>query len=150
MWEKLQVACLLALFFWITPGCSDDTESTLSKESAPTEKTVSDTQGAAALKTDATSGENGEESSSADKKETVEELAVPEEEEGLQPAPRIKGRVALVNGKEINKAKFYAELDKAAKHGAKIPPERVARIRANILNRMIEFLLEMENFFAWK
>ena len=46
--------------------------------------------------------------------------------------------MATVNGRDIDSNLFYKEFDKAAKHGAKIPPERVERIRSNILNRLIE------------
>jgi len=121
-------------------ACSDDTSATLSKESAPTEENVADGKVAEAAQGDAAStGEASNSEESASKAESnVKEPAQVEEVEGLQPSARIEGPVALVNGKEIDKSRFYAELDKAAKHGAKIPPERVARIRANILNRMIE------------
>lgn len=115
-------------------SCSDESGSTLSKESAPTEESDKDGKSASGdVKSEAESEETGaSETAKAEKAETEEEV------DPLTPTPRIAGPVALVNGKEIDKNAFYAELDKAAKHGAKIPPERVSRIRNNILNRMIE------------
>lgn len=137
---KLQVVCVIALSAWMISGCSDDTSATLSKESAPTEGNLSDGKTAEEAQGDAASTDEASSPTEAPKKDEAktEDPAEADEVEGLQPASRIEGPVALVNGKEIDKTRFYAELDKAAKHGAKIPPERVARIRANILNRMIE------------
>ena len=136
MWNKVRLFCLVTFSLWMSAGCSDDTSSTLSKESAPTEENVVDAK-AVEAQSDVSSDESKTADESADNSDKQKQQEKPEAE-ALQPAPRIEGPVALINGREINKTKFYEELDKAAKHGAKIPPERVARIRANILNRMIE------------
>jgi peptidyl-prolyl cis-trans isomerase C len=62
--------------------------------------------------------------------------------EGTAPAAtqekRITGPVALVNGKPIESALYYAEVDKIMKRSAKIPPERLNRIKDNILKRLVE------------
>lgn len=52
--------------------------------------------------------------------------------------PRITGPVALVNDKPIDSVLYYEELDKILKRSAKIPPERLARIKENILKRLVE------------
>jgi len=52
--------------------------------------------------------------------------------------PRITGPVALVNDRPIDSALYYEELDKILKRSAKIPPERLARIKENILKRLVE------------
>lgn len=59
--------------------------------------------------------------------------AAPEPEE-----KRITGPVALVNGQAIDSALYYEEVDKIKKRSAKIPPERMNRIKDNILKRLIE------------
>ena len=51
---------------------------------------------------------------------------------------RITGPVALVNGQPIPSALYYAEVDKIMKRSAKIPPERLNRIKDNILKRLVE------------
>ncbi len=55
-----------------------------------------------------------------------------------EPAKRIEGNVATVNEVPIEAKAFYAELDKITSRGAKIPPERLARIEQNILKRLVE------------
>ena len=59
---------------------------------------------------------------------------------GTPPMPekRVSGPVALVNGLAIDSTKYYAEVDKIAKRSSKIPPERMNRIKENILKRLIE------------
>ena len=56
------------------------------------------------------------------------------------PAERVRvtGPVAKVNGVDITSEAFYAEVDKVTARGAQIPPDRVARIEANILKRLVE------------
>jgi peptidyl-prolyl cis-trans isomerase C len=54
------------------------------------------------------------------------------------PPSKVVGPVAKVNGKEIPPDEYNAELDKIQKHGAKIPDERLGRIKENILKRLIE------------
>jgi peptidyl-prolyl cis-trans isomerase C len=58
--------------------------------------------------------------------------------EGAAAEPRIEGPVAKVNGQPIAADPYYAELEKIQKHGAKIPDDRLARIKDNILKRLIE------------
>jgi peptidyl-prolyl cis-trans isomerase C len=53
-------------------------------------------------------------------------------------AARLEGSVATVNEVPIDAKAFYAELDKITSRGAKIPPERLARIEQNILKRLVE------------
>ncbi|MBD89466.1 MAG: hypothetical protein CL940_03955 [Deltaproteobacteria bacterium] len=55
-----------------------------------------------------------------------------------KPAKRIEGSIATVNDVAIDAKAFYAELDKITSRGAKIPPERLARIEQNILKRLVE------------
>ena len=55
-----------------------------------------------------------------------------------KPAKRIEGSIATVNEVAIDAKAFYAELDKITSRGAKIPPERLARIEQNILKRLVE------------
>ena len=55
-----------------------------------------------------------------------------------EPEKRITGPVALVNGQAIDSAAYYEEVDKIKKRSAKIPPERMNRIKDNILKRLIE------------
>ncbi|MCA9514854.1 MAG: peptidylprolyl isomerase [Myxococcales bacterium] len=57
--------------------------------------------------------------------------------EPAEPA-RITGPIAKVNGTEIPADAFYAERDKITARGAKIPPDRLARIEQNILKRLVE------------
>ena len=54
------------------------------------------------------------------------------------PIQRFEGPVALVNDKPIASNKYFDELEKIQKHGAKIPEERLTRIKDNILKRLIE------------
>jgi len=52
---------------------------------------------------------------------------------------RITGPVVKVNGTAIDSAVFYQELEKITQGGARnIPADRIQKIRANILNRLIE------------
>lgn len=51
---------------------------------------------------------------------------------------RIDGPIATVNGKPVNSDEYYTELEKITQHGAKIPEDRMTRIRENILKRLIE------------
>jgi len=52
---------------------------------------------------------------------------------------RVTGPIAKVNGTAIDSARFYGELDKITQGGARnIPEDRLAKIRQNILNRLIE------------
>lgn len=53
-------------------------------------------------------------------------------------AARLEGSVATVNEVPIDAKAFYLELDKITSRGAKIPPERLARIEQNILKRLVE------------
>ncbi len=80
-------------------------------------------------------------------KPTVKELKVqpvatakPEKEAEAPRTPetRIEGPVALVNGNGIDASLYYAEVDKITRRSAKIPPERMNRIKENILKRLIE------------
>jgi peptidyl-prolyl cis-trans isomerase C len=64
--------------------------------------------------------------------------AKPTEEAPAAARPRIEGPVATVNGVPIDSKAFYTELDKITSRGAKIPPERLARIEQNILKRLVE------------
>ena len=52
--------------------------------------------------------------------------------------PRITGPAALVNGQAIDSAVYYEEVDKILRRSSKIPPERMNRIKENILKRLIE------------
>ncbi|MFT7621731.1 MAG: peptidyl-prolyl cis-trans isomerase C [Myxococcota bacterium] len=54
------------------------------------------------------------------------------------PEERVTGPVALVNGNAISAELYYAEVDKITRRSAKIPPERMNRIKENILKRLIE------------
>lgn len=51
---------------------------------------------------------------------------------------KIPDVVAKVNGKEIKADEYKEEITKITSRGAKIPPERMARIKDNILKRIIE------------
>lgn len=51
---------------------------------------------------------------------------------------KIPDVVAKVNGKELRSDEYRDELQKITSRGAKIPPERMARIKDNILKRIIE------------
>ena len=51
---------------------------------------------------------------------------------------RIAGPVAVVNGQDVASALYYAEVDKIKKRSSKIPPERMNRIKENILKRIID------------
>jgi len=51
---------------------------------------------------------------------------------------KIPDVVAKVNGKEIKSDEYREEIQKITSRGAKIPPERMARIKDNILKRIIE------------
>ena len=64
--------------------------------------------------------------------------AKPAEAKPAEAAKRIEGSVATVNEVPIDAKAFYAELDKITSRGAKIPPERLARIEQNILKRLVE------------
>lgn len=56
-----------------------------------------------------------------------------------QEQGRVTGPIAKVNGTAIDSARFYGELDKITQGGARnIPEDRLAKIRQNILNRLIE------------
>lgn len=71
------------------------------------------------------------------------EAKTPEEKlaEAAPAAPaaaRLEGSVATVNEVPIDAKAFYLELDKITSRGAKIPPERLARIEQNILKRLVE------------
>ncbi|MFT5429977.1 MAG: peptidyl-prolyl cis-trans isomerase C [Myxococcota bacterium] len=58
--------------------------------------------------------------------------------DGETEETRVTGPVALVNGQAIDAALYYEEVDKIKKRSAKIPPERMNRIKDNILKRLIE------------
>jgi peptidyl-prolyl cis-trans isomerase C len=62
---------------------------------------------------------------------TAPVAAAPAEE----PIPDV---VARVNGKDIKADEYREEIQKITSRGAKIPPERMARIKDNILKRIIE------------
>ena len=64
----------------------------------------------------------------------------PTADEGVKEEKRIAGAVAKVNGQDIDSAAYYAEVDKILKrtNKNKIPPERLNRIKENILKRLIE------------
>ena len=68
----------------------------------------------------------------AEKAEATEDKVVAKAEK------RITGPVALVNDQGIDSALYYAEVDKIMKRSAKIPPERLNRIKDNILKRLVE------------
>jgi peptidyl-prolyl cis-trans isomerase C len=51
---------------------------------------------------------------------------------------RIAGPVAVVNGQDVASSLYYEEVDKIQKRSSKIPPERMNRIKENILKRIIE------------
>ena len=51
---------------------------------------------------------------------------------------KIPDVVARVNGVDIKADEYRTELDKITSRGAKIPPERMERIKQNILKRIIE------------
>jgi len=135
--SRILLSTGLVLFSVLILGCSDDPSETLSKESAPPEEKPSqeavDQTGAADGSAQEKSSEDQTEKGADNlPSEPTEEVAPVEREE------RLSGPVATVNGVTLDSNKYYDEMDKAAKHGAKIPPERVERIRKNILNRMVE------------
>ncbi|NUN14418.1 MAG: peptidylprolyl isomerase [Myxococcales bacterium] len=68
---------------------------------------------------------------------TTVETAKPDVVAG-EKITRIEGPVATVNGKPVDSDEYYAELEKITQHGAKIPEDRMTRIRENILKRLIE------------
>jgi len=75
------------------------------------------------------------------KVENVEVKPVPAVQGGkAAPAEekRITGPVAIVNGKSVDSAVYYGEVDKILRRSSKIPPERMNRIKENILKRIIE------------
>jgi hypothetical protein len=49
---------------------------------------------------------------------------------------RIAGPVAVVNGQDVASSLYYEEVDKIQKRSSKIPPERMNRIKENILKRI--------------
>ena len=51
---------------------------------------------------------------------------------------RISGPVAVVNGTPVNSEQYYSEVDKILQRSSKLPPERMNRIKENILKRLIE------------
>jgi len=73
-------------------------------------------------------------------KRTSEQPTTPQPPTDTKAAPeRAKGPVARVNGVEVNSEAFYAEIDKITQGGARnIPEDRLAKIRENVLNRMID------------
>jgi peptidyl-prolyl cis-trans isomerase C len=72
----------------------------------------------------------------------VEPVAPGTDPKGVEAAvdnePRITGPVAVVNGQNIDSKDYYEELDKILTRSAKIPAERLNRIKENILKRLIE------------
>ncbi len=54
------------------------------------------------------------------------------------PAARLTGACVVVNGVPIPASKYYEEVDKITRRSAKIPTERMNRIKENILKRLIE------------
>ena len=46
--------------------------------------------------------------------------------------------VATVNGRDVPGAAYHQELSKIMRHGSNIPEDRMARIRDNILKRLVE------------
>ena len=70
--------------------------------------------------------------------ETDPKKAAVKESSKLGSEKRITGPVAVVNGQNVESALYYAEVDKILKRSSKIPPERMNRIKENILKRIIE------------
>jgi peptidyl-prolyl cis-trans isomerase C len=62
----------------------------------------------------------------------AEPAAVPE------PAKRIKGAIATVDGVIIDSGSFYEEVDRISEQNPRIPTDRLARIESNILQRLID------------
>jgi peptidyl-prolyl cis-trans isomerase C len=133
---RIHPALLLTLFVFLAVGCNDSPEETLSKESESSEDNKVITSEDADLKENGDDGENTSPTPSEKVEPALDAKAEPTNV--VERETRLTGPVATVNGKAIDSNKFYKELDKAAKHGAKIPPERVERIKSNILNRIIE------------
>ncbi len=127
---------VLILFVTLLFGCDDDPLDTVSQQSAPVLKEQ---------KKDGESNEAKKEApvEAAQDNKVIEEKKpeIPTPGKDVEPIgrePRLQGPVATVNGQSVNSHRFYEELDKTAKHGAKIPEARLSRIRENILNRLIE------------
>lgn len=135
--SRILLSTGLVLFGGLVLGCSDDPSETLSKESVPPEEKPSQDVTDQAESADPSdqaevTGDQKEEGADNPPSDPTDK-AVP-----LEREERLEGPVATVNGIKLDSNKYYDEMDKAAKHGAKIPPERVERIRKNILNRMVE------------
>ncbi len=78
----------------------------------------------------------------ADPHHKVEDLKVttpPETPQGAtDDTPRVTGPIAIINGQPLDSKLFYDELDKILQRSTKIPPERLLRIKGNILDRLID------------
>lgn len=138
---------LLAALF-LASGCSGDKpKGTVSQQSNEEGKQKGAATAAAEAKTgdeakkaDEAKTEKGDEAKKADeaKTEKGDEAKTADGAAAAAKADRIKGPVAKVNGKDIASDEYYEELDKIQKHGAKIPEDRLTRIKENILKRLIE------------
>lgn len=115
-WNRGVLVMLLAVAV-ATTGCKSDTSESPSESKAQAAEVPKADEAPKAAKAEA-------------KTETPTAAAVPQ--------PRLTGPVAKVNGVPISADAYYTELDKITSRGAKIPPERVARIGQNILKRLIE------------
>ncbi len=71
--------------------------------------------------------------------EAPQQAPAPKEEVSKAAAPALTGPAARVNGVEISAAAVNEELAKITQSGARnIPEDRLAKIRQNIVNRLIE------------
>jgi peptidyl-prolyl cis-trans isomerase C len=121
-------------------GCKkDEPAGTISQEkSAAKTATEAAAEGAAAKPSETGEVAAQGESAGTDGEKPAEGEGAAAAEGTEAKAPRIEGPVAKVNGRDIPSDEYYAELDKIEKHGAKIPEERLGRIKENILKRLIE------------
>ena len=127
MKRTMGVAAAVLLALGLATGCKKEQPKT----EAPKEPAKEATPQA---------GKSGEEPSTAGPEATAGKDAAPSTE-GTAATPaedRLEGPAATVNGKPIPSTEYYAELDKVQQHGAKIPDDRLKRIKDNILKRLIE------------